>query len=144
MRTVFRLAGFLLAAAGYSAGQTVLTPGTEPFIAFRDPIIALQHVRVIDGTGSPVRANQTVIIDHGLIASITDSASVRIRDGARIIEASGRTVYPGLVGMHEHLFYPSGFGVPSTTNKPYRRRVFIWRRASPPCAREVHLSPIWT
>ncbi len=93
-------------------GQTLLTPGTAPFIAFRDPIIALQHVRVIDGTGAAARPDQTIVIDHGLIASVGDASAVQLPATARLIDASGHTVYPGLVGMHEHIFYPSGFGAP--------------------------------
>src|SRR5262249_52266691 len=32
--------------------------------------------------------------------------------GARVVDLTGHTVIPGLVGMHEHLFYPGGGGVP--------------------------------
>ncbi len=83
------------------------TAGVQPFIAFNDPIVALEHVRVIDGTGAPARANETIVVAHGEIAASGDAASVQIPAGARRVDLTGDTVYPGLVGMHEHLFYPS-------------------------------------
>jgi imidazolonepropionase-like amidohydrolase len=90
----------------------MLTPGTAPFIAFGEPVIALQHVRVMDGTGAPASSDQTIVIDHGVIASVGNAGAVQVPAGARVIDGSGKTVYPGLVGMHEHIFYPSGFGAP--------------------------------
>lgn len=92
--------------------QSGAGPGVQPFVAFNDPVVALEHVRVIDGTGASARSNQTVVIDHGSISAAGDAASVEIPAGARRIDLTGDTVYPGLVGMHEHLFYPSFF--PST------------------------------
>src|SRR5205823_3465921 len=68
--------------------------------------------RVIDGTGAPERADQTVVIDHGRIAAVGSAASTQAPSGAHVLDLTGHTVYPGLVGMHEHLFYPSGGGIP--------------------------------
>ena len=107
-----RFLSLILFAAVCLLAQNPLTPGTAPFIAFNDPVIALQHIRVIDGTGAPARPDQTIVIDHGLIASVSDSANARVPAAARILDETGHTVFPGLVGMHEHIFYPSGFGVP--------------------------------
>ncbi len=76
-----------------------------PFISVDDPVIALEHVEVIDGTGGPAKNDQTIMIDHGKIAAVGPSASVPIPAGAKSLDLTGRTVYPGLVGMHEHLFY---------------------------------------
>lgn len=77
------------------------------FVSVQDPLIALTHVRVIDGTGAPAREDQLVVIDHGKIR-----LPKSIPAGAKVIDLSGQTVIPGLVGMHQHLFYPSGGGVP--------------------------------
>lgn len=92
--------------------QTPLTPGVRPFLAFSDPVVALMHVRIIDGTAAPARADQTIIIDHGRIIAVGNAASTEIPANARKLDLAGHTVYPGLVGMHEHLFYPSGGGIP--------------------------------
>jgi len=87
-------------------GQSQTTRGPGQFIRFNDPVIALVHVRVIDGTGSPAHPNQTVIVDHGTITAVGNASSTPIPDGARRLELNGNSVYPGLVGVHEHLFYP--------------------------------------
>ncbi|HEY3519569.1 MAG TPA: amidohydrolase family protein [Rhodanobacteraceae bacterium] len=76
----------------------------QPFVKINAPKIALTHARVIDGSGGPARANQTIVIENGKIIAIGDDG-IRIPDGARRIDLSGRTVFPGLVGMHDHLFY---------------------------------------
>jgi imidazolonepropionase-like amidohydrolase len=95
----------------------------NPFIALDDPVIALTHVRVIDGTGTPARADQTIVIDRGNIAAVGDAASTQIPAAARQLNLAGHTVYPGLVGMHEHLFYPSFY--PPTPGMPlYAEQAF--------------------
>jgi len=76
----------------------------QPYVRVDAPAVALLHVRVIDGTGAPARANQTVLIEHGRIAAV-GADGLPIPADAKRIELSGRTVFPGLVGMHDHLFY---------------------------------------
>jgi len=99
---------FLTALAAFP--QNRFTPGTQPFLTIDNPVIVLQHVRIIDGTGAPPSENQTILIDHGKIAAV--GASITPPSGARTLDLTGRTVIPGLIGMHEHLFYPSGGGIP--------------------------------
>ena len=91
--------------------QNPLYPGVQPFIAVDAPVIALEHVRVIDGTGAPPREDQTLVIADGKIRDLGPATQVAIPAGARRIGLTNQTVIPGLVGMHEHLFYPSGGGV---------------------------------
>jgi imidazolonepropionase-like amidohydrolase len=62
-------------------------------------------VRVIDGTGAPGKDDQTIVIQQGRITAIGDAWHVQIPTGASVMDLHGRTVMPGLVGMHEHLFY---------------------------------------
>ena len=100
----------VLAAAAFAQGR--FSPGVKPFVTVDAPVIALQHVRVIDGTGAQPREDQTIVIDHGKIAAIGPFASTTAPGGAQALDLSGQTVIPGLVGMHEHLFYPSGGGIP--------------------------------
>ena len=69
------------------------------------PVVALSHVRVIDGTGARTKDDQTLVIESGRIRAIGDTADVKVPPSARLLDLSGRTVIPGLVGMHEHLFY---------------------------------------
>jgi imidazolonepropionase-like amidohydrolase len=67
--------------------------------------VALLHVRVIDGTGAPAREDETVVIEDGRIAAIGPSATTPVPGGALIRDLAGRSVVPGFVGMHEHLYY---------------------------------------
>jgi imidazolonepropionase-like amidohydrolase len=65
----------------------------------------LTHVRVIDGTGAPPRDDQTIIIHDGRIASLGPSAAASVPPNAKVQDLNGRTVFPGLVMLHEHTFY---------------------------------------
>jgi imidazolonepropionase-like amidohydrolase len=99
--------------------QNKFLPGTAPFVSVNDPVIALVHVRVIDGTGAAAAEDQTVVIDHGKIAAIGSAATTPVPSGARRMDLPGHTVIPGLVGMHEHLFYLSGQGIPTYNEQPF-------------------------
>jgi imidazolonepropionase-like amidohydrolase len=103
-------AGLLLAAALGAQGR--FTPGVKPFLEVDSPVVVLRHVRVIDGTGAAPREDQSIVIDHGKIAAIGAAAGIAVPAGAQVLDLAGSSVIPGLVGMHEHLFYPSGGGIP--------------------------------
>ena len=96
------MAAVVLAASASGAGAQ--QAATATFVKENAPVIALTHAEVIDGTGAPALADQTIVLDHGKIAAVGPSASTPAPAGAKIIDASGKTVIPGLVGMHEHLF----------------------------------------
>ena len=81
------------------------------FISVNAPVVALTHVRVIDGTGAPPREDQTVVMRAGVIAALGDSSRTTAPAGATIIDLSGKSVIPGLVMLHEHLYYPTGPGI---------------------------------
>jgi imidazolonepropionase-like amidohydrolase len=83
---------------------------TAQFISIKDPVIALKHVRVIDGTGTAAREDQTIIIDSGRIAAIGPTAEISVPSSATSLELSGHTAMPSLVGMHDHLFYATDGG----------------------------------
>src|SRR5437660_4365298 len=85
--------------------------GIKQFIRVKSPVIALEHVRVIDGTGAPAKTDQTIVISGGKITGIGNSGTVQIPADANRIDLTGATALPGLVGMHEHLFYPAGGGL---------------------------------
>ena len=81
------------------------------FVKIDAPLVVLTHVRVIDGTGAAARENQTLVIRGGNIESVGDDASIVLPPNAMILDLAGRTVVPGLVMMHEHLYYTTGPGV---------------------------------
>ena len=67
--------------------------------------VALKHVGVIDGTGAPAKAGQTVLIAGGKIVAV--GAQVALPAGVKRVDLLGYTVMPGLVGMHDHMYYPA-------------------------------------
>ncbi len=90
-----------LAAQSYGR----LSEETRAYVAVQGPAVALEHVRVIDGTGGPVLEDQTVLLRDGRIAAVGPSSSTAIPEGAERHDLGGHTVIPGMVGMHDHLFY---------------------------------------
>jgi imidazolonepropionase-like amidohydrolase len=97
------LFGLLTAAIAQTPGAAV-----RPYVALSAPVVALTHVRVIDGTGAAPAEDQTIVISNGTIASIGPAAGAAIPAGAEVKDLTGRTVLPGLVMVHEHFFYPAG------------------------------------
>src|SRR3954471_9925819 len=83
----------------------------RPYIKVDAPVIALTHVRVIDGTGAAAKDNQTIVIRGGNVAELGDAAKVKTPEGAMVVDLTGKSVIPGLVMVHEHLYYPTGPGV---------------------------------
>src|SRR2546423_918969 len=73
-------------------------------------VVALTHVLLVDGTGAPPKPDQTVVIRDGRIADVGPAAAVQVPPGARSMDLSGSTVIPGIVGMHDHLFYTAAGG----------------------------------
>ncbi len=102
--SVFLATACLMSISLAGFAQTATSPLT-PYISVSDPVIALTHVEVIDGTGVAPALDQTIVLDHGKIAFVGPSARAQITVGAKVLDLHGDTVYPGLVGMHEHLFY---------------------------------------
>jgi len=84
-----------------------LPTGIREYVICDNVVVALLHVKVIDGTGQSSRPDQTVIIRDGKIAAMGDTTSTPTPPGAKVFNLAGHSVIPGLVGMHEHLFYTS-------------------------------------
>jgi imidazolonepropionase-like amidohydrolase len=68
--------------------------------------IAITHVTVINPRTSSVEASQTLVITGGRITSVSDAARAKIPKNARVFDANGQYVIPGLWDMHIH----SAFG----------------------------------
>ena len=80
----------------------------QQFVRVEAPVIALSHVRVIDGTGATPVDDQTIIIASGKIQSLGPSTSANVPADAQVLDLKGYTVLPGLVGLHNHMFFPQG------------------------------------
>jgi len=99
--------GILLACCSLAAAQN-FSPQVKAFIKVDASVVALTHVRVIDGTGSAAKEDQTVILSAGKITAVGDASGLSAPKDAQVLDLHGYTVIPGLVGMHDHMFYPMG------------------------------------
>lgn len=87
------------------AAAPTLSPQTLQYVKYAQPVLAITHVRVIDGNGSRAKDDQTVLLRDGFIAAV--GSRVKVPRDATVIDGKGRTLMPGLVGMHDHMFYPA-------------------------------------
>ena len=104
----FAVCVLALAPALVNAQRPTLSAGVRQYVAFDTAVLALTHVRVIDGTGAAPREDQTVVIRNGAIASIGPSSSSAPPANAQVLDLTGKSVMPGLIMVHEHLYYPTG------------------------------------
>ncbi len=88
-----------------------LSPTVQKYVRVTGPKIVLQHVRVIDGTGADAVEDRNVVIEGGKISSIEKGADVAAIAGTTVLDLRGYSVMPGIVGMHNHLYYVA---VPNT------------------------------
>ena len=99
------LASALLVLSLAAAAQTRFSPAVQKYIRVNTPKIILTHVRVIDGTGRPATDDQNVVIENGKITALQPGADAPAAPGATVLDLRGYSVIPGIVGMHNHLFY---------------------------------------
>lgn len=104
------LAALTLAAPLSAQAIDKLSTVTRRFVSVPEASVALTNVTVLDGTGAAPVAGQTVVIERGRITAIGPTASVRVPAGARIMDLTGHTVFPGIIGVHNHMFYTAAGG----------------------------------
>ena len=91
----------------------------QQFVKVDAPVVAITHVRVIDGTGAPAKDDQTVVIRDGNIAAV--GTDVAVPADATVIDGTGKSLIPGLVMLHEHTYYPTGPNVYGQLGQSFTR-----------------------
>ncbi|MEO8334884.1 MAG: amidohydrolase family protein [bacterium] len=104
-RALLITAMLLFGSGIVNAQPRTLTPALARFVSVNAPVVALTHARVVDGTGAPARADQTIIITGSEITAIGSSSTQTIPAGAQVVDLTGQTVLPGQVGLHEHTYF---------------------------------------
>ena len=96
-------AAFLLSASCLSQTQSseVAVPN--------DAGKAWVGARIIDGSGRPPIENGTLLIQGGRIAAV--GKRVKLPAGVTRIDATGKTIIPGLINAHGHVNSPEQLGV---------------------------------
>ena len=97
MRSPISLVSLAFAAAPLAAQAPALRPALrDSFVAVSAPVVALNHVRVVDGTGAPPADDQTIVIAGGRIQAVGKFGAVAVPQGAQVMDLSGHTVIPGI------------------------------------------------
>jgi len=122
MRFLFLLGLFVTTTA---VAQAQKSPDVAEFVSVDAPVVVLNHVRVIDGTGTAAKEDQAVLIANGKIQSIGSAASAQNPQGAQIMDRTGYSVIPGLVGMHNHLYYTDSISVQFASGRIGEPGLFI-------------------
>lgn len=71
--------------------------------------LVFTHVTVIDGTGARPKSDMTVVVVADHIASVDSSQNARVPKDARVVDATGKFLIPGLWDMHVHAFSKEAF-----------------------------------
>lgn len=92
-----RLAAILVLPMFAMGARSAPAPPREP--------VAFTHVTVIDTTGSAPKADQTVLVTDGRIASVGPADRAMVPAGVRAIDGRGKFLVPGLWDMHVHVLW---------------------------------------
>src|SRR5258707_1352027 len=66
--------------------------------------VVLTHVAVIDTAKGSIRNGMTVVIEGNHITAVGPDAKAHLPENAKVIDARGKFLIPGLWDMHAHLF----------------------------------------
>ena len=105
-----RIASLALAVALLLSASPATAQDFQELVAVNGPVIALTHVKLIDGLGTPALEDQTILIEDDRITAVGPSGTVRVPAGAEVLDLTGHTVIPGLIGLHNHSYYTGGRG----------------------------------
>lgn len=124
-----------VAVAAFLAASPAARQGAPP----PRPILIVGGT-LIDGSGAPPRDNDALLLANGRIERMGPEAQRKPPRGARVIEATGRWILPGLIDSHMHLFQTGGLDarpdiVPHPVGTPYATVVNAIRRSPQPYLR---------
>ena len=110
-----RLSLVLLTLAAFAPTLVAQRPDSlseevRQYVAVDTGTVVLTNALLIDGTGGTPKVGQTIVIRDGKIAEAGPTSSVRPPAGAQVLDLAGHTLIPGIVGMHDHLFYTAAGG----------------------------------
>jgi imidazolonepropionase-like amidohydrolase len=83
--------------------------------------LAIVGGMLIDGHEGPPRPQSVVLVDGNRIVAVGSRDTLRVPAGARVIDAGGMTVMPGLIDAHVHM------DIIGHTNYPHWHRTYLPR-----------------
>ena len=96
----------LCAFTFHSSAQHTYPPSIQQYIDYKQDTIALTHCFFADVIHEKILSDQSIIITHGIITATGNANTVNVPAGATIVDCTGKSVLPGFVLLHEHMFYP--------------------------------------
>ncbi len=107
IQTIKKNAVHLLPLLAFACSSLSFANDKE-FVAYDQSSLAIEHVTLVDGTGAAAKHDQTIVITDGKISAVGAANDITVPNDAERIDGKGKTLIPGLVMMHEHMFYPTG------------------------------------
>ena len=93
-------------ALGIAAVVTLLGVPSSAQIDRAPVPIAIAGARLIDGTGAPPIDDSVVVVERDRIRMAGPRARVQVPRGASVVDATGKSLLPGLVDAHCHINQP--------------------------------------
>lgn len=87
--------------------QLDLSPNVQKYVAVSNTTIIFSNAMVYDGTGKAPVQGMDITIKNGIISNITAHGKTKIPEGAKVMDMTGKTITPGFIMLHEHMFYPT-------------------------------------
>ncbi len=115
-KIIFGVLPFLISASSIAQPSD----NVKRFISFQQESFAITNVLLLDGKGTAPQSAMTVLVKNGKIAEVAASNKISIPQGTPVVDGKGKTLLPGFVMLHEHIFYTkifeSEFNVVNMTN----------------------------
>lgn len=97
------LAAFYLLTVLQAMSQTSFSPQVKAFVDYDTALIAFTHCKLADVKNLKVLEDQTVLVRNGIITAVGNRLPVP--PGFTVIDLTGKSLLPGLVLLHEHMYY---------------------------------------
>jgi len=101
--TLHRSVGFSLGALAILVAVRATLPAQS-----RGGVKAFTGARVIDGTDRAPIDNATIVVREGRVAAVGPAGKVKRPAGAKVVDVAGKTIIPGFVDVHSHMWPPRG------------------------------------
>jgi hypothetical protein len=91
---------------GVEKPNKVLADSLLAYVKYDTDLMVFTNATLVDGTGTSIKTGQSILIENGIFKAIGKNSLVNIPKDAKVIDLKGKTVIPGIVGMHNHLHIP--------------------------------------
>ena len=124
LRCAAAVACLIVPAAAQAQRAAKFSEATKAFVTADEPVILIRDARLLDGVHWNAVEHQDMLVRDGRIALV--GGRIDPPAGAKVIDAAGKTLMPGLVTVHEHLWATVPIGDrPVFYANPYEPQVLL-------------------